>query len=42
MKCPKCGRVKVEQIGYRNWWCVFCKLMFGDDPDEGGTHHQLR
>lgn len=37
--CPRCGRKnRVYLEGYRNYYCSRCKIVFDDDPDEGGDY----
>jgi len=36
-KCYRCGsNCAVYHDGGRNYYCTFCKIVFDDEPDEGG------
>lgn len=36
-RCLRCHRSdQVYEEGARNFWCKRCKIVFDDQPDEGG------
>lgn len=45
MKCPRCGRVKTVVVQGDYYHCTFCKILWDDDPSEGGcalSHDPVR
>jgi hypothetical protein len=37
--CIRCGsRKDVGEAGERRWFCHGCKVLFDEDPDEGGDY----
>lgn len=37
--CIRCGLMKdVGSADGGRWYCHHCKVLFDDDPDEGGDH----
>ena len=37
-KCPKCGRrgKRDNQTDEDLFWCKWCRMLYDDDPDDGG------
>ena len=38
MPCPRGKNHKVTLHGQSEFYCTVCRMLFDNDPDEGGTH----
>lgn len=38
VKCPKCGRPNRAGLGDDRYWCVWCRVIYDNDPDDGGDY----
>ena len=38
VRCPKCDGLVEAGEGQDTFWCIRCRAMFDDQPDEGGDY----
>lgn len=36
--CIRCGKARHVVTHVQGWWCTACRVLFDDDPDEGGDY----